>query len=180
VEIRTDPSRPRGYIGTVSLRGGTVVSIRPIRPKDEPKMVRFHQALSESSVHSRYFGMLKLDTRVAHERLARICFLDYDRQMALVAECTPPGAGSPEIVAVARLMRLPGKSEAEFALLVSDALQGQGLGRALLTRLFDVGRDWGLERIVGEILPDNARMRKVCASLGFTFDGTTGATKELR
>ena len=169
--IRPYPSR---YIGTATLRSGEVISIRPIRPEDEPKMVRFHHTLSESSVYSRYAGVLKLDTRVAHDRLARICFLDYDRQMALVAES--PSLG---IIAVARLMRLPASRDAEFALLVSDAVQGQGLGRLLLTRLFEVGRDWGMERIVAEILPDNARMRKACASLGFTFHGSTGATKDL-
>jgi RimJ/RimL family protein N-acetyltransferase len=170
---------PTQYIGTIVLRSGEVVSVRPIRPEDEPKMVRFHQTLSESSVYDRFAGFMKLDTRVAHERLARICFLDYDRQMALVAERTPPGSGSPELVAVARLVRLPGTRAAEFALLVSDSMQGQGLGHALLARLFDVGRDWGLQRIVAEILPGNVRMRRICASLGFTFHGKTGATRDL-
>ena len=174
--IRPYPTR---YVGTVRLASGAMVSVRPIRPEDEPEMVRFHQTLSESSVYSRYAGVLKLDTRVAHERLARICFPDYDRQIALVAEFAPPGKGSPQIVAVARLMRLPATRDAEFALLLGDAVQGQGLGRALLTRLFEVGRDWGLQRIVAEILPDNVRMRKVCASLGFTFHGRTGAAKDL-
>jgi acetyltransferase len=78
-------------------------------------MVRLHQALSESSVYFRFFGTLKLETRTAHERLARICLLDCDRQMALVAESTPLRTGSSEIVAVARLMRLPGTRDAEFA-----------------------------------------------------------------
>jgi len=170
---------PTRYVGTVRLDSGELVSVRPIRPEDEPEMVRFHQTLSESSVYSRYAGVLKLDTRVAHDRLARICFPDYDRQIALVAEVSPAGKGAPQIVAVARLMRLPATRDAEFALLLNDAVQGQGLGRALLERLFEVGRDWGLQRIVAEILPDNTRMRKVCASLGFTFHGRTAASKEL-
>ena len=59
-------------------------------------------------------------------------------------------------------------------------MQGRGLGRAMLERLFDVGRDWGLERIVAEILPGNGPMRRICKSLGFTFEGETGAVKELR
>ena len=161
------------FVGTAELRTGGTVTIRPIRPEDEPGMVRFHETLSENSVYSRYAGFMKLDTRVAHERLSRICFLDCDREMALVAE----RAG--EIVAVARLMRLIGTRVAEFALLVSDRLQGEGLGRELLSRLFEVGRDWGLERIVAEILPDNDRMRHVCKDLGFTFQGQTGASKDL-
>ncbi len=164
---------PAKYVGAAELRGGEVVTIRPIRLEDEAKMVQFHKTLSENSVYQRYAGLLKLDVRVAYERLARICFLDSDREMALVAE----RAG--EIVAVARLVRLRRTRDAEFALLVSDALQGQGLGRAMLTRLFDVGRDWGIERIVAYILPSNAPMRRVCRSLGFTFQGETGASKEL-
>ena len=176
-----DQHRPvDATVGTISLRRGDVVNIRPIRPEDEAKMVRFHQALSESSASSRYFGPLKLETRTTHERLARICFLDCDRQIALVAESTPLRTGSSEIVAMARPMRPPGTRDAEFALLVSDAVQGQGLGRALLKRLFDVGRDWGVEHIVSEILPDNERMRKVCASLGFIFRGKNGASRDLR
>jgi acetyltransferase len=81
---------------------------------------------------------------------------------------------------VARLTRFTGTGDAEFALLVSDAMQGQGLGRAMLERLFDVGRDWGLERIVAEILPGNAQMRRICRSLGFDFEGENGAIKHLR
>lgn len=170
--IANGPS-PANYVGTTALRGGEVATIRPIRPEDEPKMVRFHQALSENSVYQRYAGLLKLDVRVAHQRLARICFLNYDREMALVAE----RAG--EIVAVARLVRLRGTPDAEFALIVSDALQRHGLGRAMLLRLFEVAHDWRLERIVAEILPGNAPMRRMCRSLGFIFQGETGASKEL-
>ena len=81
---------------------------------------------------------------------------------------------------MARLTRLRGTRDAEFALLVSDAFQGKGLGRSMLLRLFEVGRDWGIERIVAEILPGNTPMRRVCEHLGFKFHGTTGAAKELR
>ncbi len=168
--IRPYPSK---YIGKARLKTGDEIPIRPIRPEDEPKMVAFHRTLSENSVYYRYAGMLKLDMRVAHERLARICFLDYDREMALVAE--QDGV----IVAVARLTRLSGTRDAEFALLVSDSVQGKGLGHAMLTKLFDVGRDWGCARIVAEILPGNVPMRKVCQDLGFHFEGETGAFKVL-
>jgi acetyltransferase len=171
MEIQADPTK---YVGAAELRSGGAVSIRPIRPEDEPGMVRFHATLSESSVYQRYAGFMRLDARIAHERLARMCLVDPGRVMALVAE----RAG--EIVAVARLIRPPASGDAEFALLVSDALQGEGLGHALLSRLFDVGRDWGLKRIVAEILPGNVAMRGVCRDLGFTFQGRSGANKELR
>ena len=148
--------------------------IRPIRPEDEPAMVRFHGRLSDESVFLRYAGTLKLDARVAHRRLARICHVETDRELVLVA------LEEGEIVAVARLMRLPGVRRAEFALLVSDAMQGRGLGRALLLRLIEAGRAWGLDQIVAEVLPGNARMRRLCGDLGFRFRGETGASLELR
>ena len=69
---------------------GTTLVLRPIRPEDEPMLVAFHGTLSERSVSLRYFHAMKLSTRVAHERLTRICFIDYDREMALVAERQDP------------------------------------------------------------------------------------------
>jgi acetyltransferase len=164
---------PMKYVGKATLKSGTEVNIRPIRPEDEPKMVEFHKTLSDESVYYRYAGTLKLDMRVAHERLARLCFLDYDREMALIGEIDG------KLVAVARLTRLSGTRDGEFALLISDQLQGQGLGRAMLTRLFDVGRDWKLDHIVATILPGNVPMRRVCEHLGFTFHGETEAVKVL-
>jgi acetyltransferase len=164
---------PLRYVGNTRLKMGGEAIIRPIRPEDEPKMVEFHKTLSDESVYYRYAGTLKLDMRVAHERLARLCFIDYDREMALIAE------RDGKLVAVARLTRLQGTRDGEFALLVSDSMQGQGLGRAMLSRLFDVGRDWNLQRIVATILPGNTPMRRICEHLGFTFHGETDAVKVL-
>ena len=76
---------PEQYVTTWKLRSGTPITIRPIRPEDEPLMVKFHSTLSEESVHFRYFGLLKLEQRTTHERLTRICFNDYDREIAIVA-----------------------------------------------------------------------------------------------
>src|ERR1700674_4374856 len=77
---------PLQYVSRWQMKDGAAVVIRPIRPEDEPQMVGFHGSLSEESVYLRYFHMAKLSTRVAHERLIRKCFIDYDREMALVAE----------------------------------------------------------------------------------------------
>ena len=77
---------PTQYVGAWKMKDGKKVTIRPIRPEDEPLMVKFHEGLSERSVYLRYFSPLKLQQRVAHSRLIRICFNDYDREIALVAE----------------------------------------------------------------------------------------------
>ena len=113
--------------------------IRPIRPEDEPSLVQFHGTLSDRSVVLRYFHVMTLSTRVAHERLTRICFIDYDREMALVAERQDPQSGHHEIVGVGRLSKVRGTNEAEFALLISDRYQRQG-NRGCAARPIDSGR----------------------------------------
>jgi acetyltransferase len=125
-------------------------------------MVPFHESLSEQSVYLRYFHMIALGQRVAHDRLVRICFGDFDREMALVVE--HKGA----ILGVGRLSRAPGRDEAEFSVLISDKYQQHGLGTELLRRLVQVGKAEGLKRISANILPENAGMQAVCKKLGFT------------
>ena len=136
--------------------------MRPIRPEDEPSMVHFHETLSDRSVYLRYFHHLSLSERVTHERLTRICFSDYDRQMALVAE-NAQGA----IVAVGRLNREPGESEAEFAILVGDPWQHSGIGKELLNLLIRVARHEKIRRVHGPILAQNRPMLDICRELGF-------------
>jgi acetyltransferase len=158
---------PAQYMTPRTLKDGTPVTIRPIRPEDEPLMVAFHETLSEQSVYLRYFSPLKLSQRIAHERLTRICFIDYDRQIALVVERHDPQTDERRILAVGRLIKLHRTNEAEFAILVSDQFQGQGLGTELLRRLIQVGRDEHLRRITADILPDNRAMQGICQQLGF-------------
>ncbi|MBD2500748.1 bifunctional acetate--CoA ligase family protein/GNAT family N-acetyltransferase [Anabaena azotica] len=161
---------PIQYVGQWTMKDGTPVTIRPIRPEDEPLLVEFHKTLSEESVYFRYFHLIKLSHRITHERLTRICFIDYDREMALVVES--PG----QILAVGRLSKLHGTKTAEFAMLVSDRYQCQGLGTQLLERLLQVGRDEKIERITAEILADNYGMQRVCEKLGFQLERTNEAT----
>jgi acetyltransferase len=158
---------PVQYIASWTMKNGTPVTIRPIRPEDEPLMIRFHQTLSAQSVYWRYFHLIKLSQRVSHERLTRICFIDYDREMALVADYKNPDTGQHEILAVGRLSKLHGTNEAEFAMLVSDRVQCQGLGTELLRQLLQVGHDEQLEYISAEILAENSAMQHVCEKLGF-------------
>jgi acetyltransferase len=158
---------PTQYITPWSAEDGTQVVLRPIRPEDEPLLVKFHATLSERSVSLRYFHAMKYTARVAHERLTRICFIDYDREMALVADRKIPETGQHEILGVGRMSKIRGTSEAEFALVVSDRYQGLGLGTELLSRLLQVGRDENIDRIFGDILPENVEMQRICEKLGF-------------
>jgi acetyltransferase len=161
---------PTQYVSQWKLKDGSDVLIRPIRPEDEPSIVKFHETLSERSVYLRYLQALKLSQRVAHERLVRICFIDYDRELALVAEVKDAATGQSKIIGVGRLRHIVGTRDGEFAVLVSDDYQGHGLGTELVRRLIDVGRSEKLNRILGDVLQDNMVMRRVCEKLGFKFE----------
>jgi len=177
--IRPYPSQ---YAWQFTAKNGTQVTIRPIRPEDEPLIAKFHQTLSDRSVYLRYFCSLSLRTRVAHERLVRICFGDYDREMALVAEHVD-ATGDSEIIGVGRLNRLHGKDEAELAVVVSDSYQGQGLGAELVRRAIHVAREEKIHTVSGEMLTDNVGMQVILKRLGFQLqmqDGTSSVSANLK
>jgi len=157
---------PAQYVENWKLKGGTQVTIRPIRPEDEPAMVHFHEGLSERSVYLRYFSPLKLQQRVAHSRLLRICFNDYDREIALVAERSL-GKGRYEILGVGRLSKVHASGLAEFAVVVTDKWQNKGLGSELTKRLIDIARHEKLDRLVAYTLMENKEMQHMCKKLGF-------------
>jgi acetyltransferase len=164
--IRPYPSR---YVWPTQAKDGTSVVIRPVRPEDEPLFVKFHERLSERTVTRRFLEPMGLGRRTAHERLRRICFTDYDREMVLVAEHTDAQGGE-EIMGVGRLSRSRGRPhQAVFSLLVADAFQRRGLGLELLRRLIEIARLEGLKHVVADIAADNAEVRKVAERLGFRF-----------
>ena len=131
-------------------------------------MRKFHETLSDRSVYMRYFSSPSFSSRVAHERLSRMCFLDYDRTMALVAisKNQAEGGGS-EILGVGRLIKSHSANEAELAILVSDRLQRQGLGGELLSRTLQFARDEKIGRVSAEMLRDNITVQNIFRKAGF-------------
>jgi len=158
---------PIQYVSKWTMKDGREVTIRPIRPEDEPLMAEFHRGLSDRTVYLRYFASLSLRTRIAHERLLRICFGDYDREIVLVAEYHYPHSGTSRIVGVGRLNKMRARNEAEVAVLVSDAYQNLGLGYQLLSRVIGVARDEKLSRVSSEMMRDNLGMQILSKRLGF-------------
>ena len=158
-----------GLVSQFSMKDGTEVSLRPIHPGDEPLMAQFHQTLSGRSVYMRYFCSISLESRLAHERLVRICHVDREREVALVVDYTNKRSGKQQILGVGRLIKLDGQNEAEVAILVSDQYQKQGLGTELLRRLIQIARDQKLHRVSGELLRDNLAMQIIVKKLGFRF-----------
>jgi acetyltransferase len=158
---------PAEYIHKVALTDGTPVTLRPIRLEDEPWMVKFHESLSEESVRRRYFQLMNVRHRTDHNRLIRVCYNDYDRELAIVAEVHSNVPEERVIAGVARLSRDRGARFAEFAIVISDEWQGRGLGTQLLSHLVHVGRREDLTRVVGHLLPDNWPMQALCKRVGF-------------
>jgi acetyltransferase len=165
---------PLRYVYPATLRDASSVSIRPIRPEDEPLVAAFHNTLSERSVYLRYLQALNLSQRTQHERLARLCFIDYDREMALVVERPNDRTGEPEIIGVARFTKAHNRPRAEFNMIVSDRFQGQGIGRQLLERMIEVARQEGLQQLYGSIIPENTDMIRLVEKLGFVVSRHEG------
>jgi acetyltransferase len=158
---------PIKYVGTWTAKDNTKVTIRPIMPEDENLLVKFHGTLSDKTVFLRYLQPIMLQDRVMHERLARICHVDYDREMTLVAETTD-AAGEREVMGVVRVSRIHGKSsEARLSILLGDPYQGIGLGGELVRRMLDVARSENITRISAILTADNQIMIHIFQKLGF-------------
>jgi len=172
---------PNEYLRQTTTDDGVELTIRPIRPEDEPGVAQFHSQLSDTTVLARYGTNRPLSERTAHERLTRICFVDYDREFGLVAQVE--GSDGPEIVAVARISRVYASEARMLTMVVADAWQRRGVGARLVRSAVMVAQGEGVARLVAELRPDNVRMRDLLAEEGFSFterEAALEASLELR
>lgn len=160
---------PIQYVGTWNAKDRTKVTIRPILPEDEALLVKFHQVLSDRTVFMRYLQPMMLQQRVMHERLARICHVDYDREIALVAEKIDDN-GEQNIMGVVRLSRMHGTNEARLSVLVGDPYQGIGLGAELIHRAVSVARSEKMSRLSAVLTTDNQTMLHIFEKAGFQIE----------
>ena len=165
--IRPYPSQ---LVEPLTLKDGGKLLVRPIRPEDEPLIVEFHAGHSEHTLRMRFFGLVRTLSR---DSLIRLCHLDYDRELALIAVHEDD---QPHIAGVSRYYLRPETGDAEFALVVGDAWQRRGLGTHLLRRLIAIARNRGVTRLVGQILKENAPMLKLVSRLGFQIEPTKDAS----
>ncbi len=153
---------PNQYTAPFRLRDGSEVTVRAIGPEDEPLIVDLHAGHSEHTLRMRFFSLVKTLSR---DSLIRLCHLDYDREMALVAVRREDGAS--HMLGVSRYYLNPETGEAEFALVVGDVHQRKGLGRHLLQRLIGIARERDVRRLTGLVLRENGPMLALTSSLGF-------------
>jgi acetyltransferase len=165
---------PHAYEREAVTEDGVRMLVRPIRPEDEPAVARFHAGLSAETVVARYGHERSLAERTAHDRLTRICFADYDRQFAIVAEVQKDDAAATELAGIARVSRIHGSDDRLLTMTVADAWQRRGVGACLVKAAIDVARGEGVANLVSELSPRNAGMRELLADDGFTFEEKDG------
>ncbi len=152
---------PRHLVTRHHLSDGTPLTIRPIRPEDAESEAAFVRELSPEAKRFRFMGALN---ELSQEMLVRFTQIDYRREMALVAVIDREG---PEQIGVARYAINPDETSCEFAIVVSDRVQNQGIGTTLMKALLEAARDHGLTRIEGTVLRNNAPMLELMDELGF-------------
>lgn len=155
---------PTKYITQWKLKDGTPVLLRPIKPEDEECFKKLFLTLSPETMRFRFFQVIK---EISHETMTRYCNLDYDREIAIIAELPQ---GNKQIIAAARLIVEPNMKDAEFAILVSDQWQSLGLGDKLMDSLIDIAGNMNLESIFGLVIYDNYRMLKFMNEKGFSVE----------
>jgi len=153
---------PRKNVAKRTLRDGQEVMLRPIKPEDEPLLVKLFQTFSEETMRLRFFQVIK---EISHRTLARYCNIDYDREMSIIAELIEDGKR--RMIGMVRLVVEPDGESGEVAVVVGDPWQNRGLGTMMLDYIIEISRDMGLKRIFGEILAENTKMMHICYTRGF-------------
>ncbi len=153
---------PQRLVQHLTLRDGREITLRPVRPEDEPAIRDMLQRSSPDDVRLRFFSAMR---SFSHEFAARLTQLDYDREMALAAEAEEDGRRV--ILGAVRIIADPDGETAEYGIMVRSDLKGQGLGHRLMTEIIDYARSRGLRRIFGEVLRENTGMLRMAAELGF-------------
>jgi acetyltransferase len=151
---------PRQWEGQLILKNGWPIAVRPMRPEDEPAIVRLLERVSPEDRRLRFFHAVK---EFSHQFVGRLTQLDYARAMAFVALDTVTG----EIIGVARLHSNSQYESAEYAIMVQSDLKGNGLGWALMQLLIDYAAAEGLKSLCGQVLTENTTMLAMCRELGF-------------
>jgi acetyltransferase len=156
---------PREYIKPAKLKDGERILLRPIKPEDEPM---WHAMLARCSQESLRFRFRYLFKQTTHEMATRFCFLDYDREIAIVAEIEEQEQR--KLMGVGRLVADVDHTNAEYAVLVADPYQGRGLGSLLTDYCLEICKGWGINSVVAETSPENHGMLSIFQRRGFIFD----------
>jgi acetyltransferase len=164
-------SYPKKYATLWKLRNGRTLLLRPIKPEDEPYMGELFKTFSEETVRHRFFQILK---EMSHAALARYCNVDYDKEIAIVAETKENGRK--RLLGVVRLATESDGKTAEIAVVVGDPWQRLGLGSKLVDYIIEIARDKKLRSLYALMLRENYKAIRFMEEKGFRIDGEQGET----
>ena len=162
---------PEEYVKKIKLSDGKDITFRPIKPEDEPLWTELLASCSKESIYSRFRYFFQWDS---HEVAARYCYIDYDREIAIVAEIIENGVR--KLVGVGRLIADPDHESVEYAILILDSFQNKDLGGLLTDYCFEIAKKWGLKKIVAQTTADNKRMIAVFEKRGFEIEMDTATS----
>ncbi|MCE9613117.1 MAG: GNAT family N-acetyltransferase [Lentisphaerae bacterium] len=163
---------PKDLERVVQLKTGLSVQLRPIRPEDEPLEAEMFRNFSPKTQRFRFFQLVK---NVTHEMLVRYTQIDYDRELAIIAEVND--GGQRKMAGVVRIIADPYNETAEFAIVVADPWQNQGLGNIFTDYILELARKRGVNQVYATFLRDNHVMKHLFEKRKFTITGTEDSYK---
>lgn len=170
---------PDQFIKKAKLNDGTPITMRPIKPEDEPLWLNLLSSCSKESIYSRFRYNFHFDS---HEIATQFCYIDYAREIGIVAEVKEKG--EKKLIGVGRLIADPDLISVEYAILITDAYQKKELGTILTSYCEEIARKWDMKRIFAETTKDNKAMVSVFKKLGFEVtynsDNTVSVSKMLK
>jgi acetyltransferase len=170
---------PARWVRDAKLKDGTKILLRPIKPEDEPLWLDMLGSCSKESIYSRFRYNFHFDS---HEVATQFCYIDYDREIGIVAELEQDGKR--RLIGVGRLIADPDLETTEYAVLVVDEFQHKELGLILTTYCEEIAVSAGVKRIIAETTKDNKSMISVFKKLNFKVrfndDTTVSVAKDLQ
>jgi len=169
---------PESLIKTAILKDGTEITLRPIKPEDEPLWLELLASCSKESIYHRFRYDFYFDS---HDVASQFCFIDYDREIAIVAEVEEEG--HKKIIGVGRLIADPDVEVMEYAILITDAWQKKELGFTLTNYCMEIAKMRGVKILAAETTKDNKPMisvfRKLNFKIRFNEDTTVSVSKDI-
>ncbi|MEE4256336.1 MAG: bifunctional acetate--CoA ligase family protein/GNAT family N-acetyltransferase [Bacteroidales bacterium] len=169
---------PEKLVKKSKLNDGTPITLRPIKPEDEPLWLDLLGSCSKESIYSRFRYNFHYDS---HEIATQFCYIDYVREIAIVAEIKEKG--KKKLIGVGRLIADPDLTSVEYAILITDAFQKRELGTILTSYCIEIAKKWKMNKIFAETTKDNKAMIAVFKKLGFEVtynsDNTVSVARDL-
>jgi acetyltransferase len=169
---------PESLIKKATLKDGSEILLRPIKPEDEPLWLELLASCSKESIYHRFRYDFYFDS---HDIASQYCFIDYDREIAIVAEVEEEG--KKKLIGVGRLIADPDVEVMEYAILITDAWQKKELGFTLTKYCMEIAKMRGVKILAAETTKDNKPMisvfRKLNFKIRFNEDTTVSVNKDI-